>query len=83
MLSANPGKNSSSWQRHCDSRSSNEWPGLRKWQIPQLDEEWIHLVLFDSGVTIDYIHVSTVCIPEPAAIVLLGLGSFVFLKRRK
>ncbi len=31
----------------------------------------------------DYIHVDTICIPEPATIGLLGLGSFVLLRKRR
>jgi hypothetical protein len=35
-----------------------------------------------TGVVLDYIHVDTICIPEPVTIMLLGLGAFS-LRRKK
>jgi len=38
---------------------------------------------FGPGTVLDYIHVDTRCVPEPATIAMLGLGSLVFLKKRR
>jgi hypothetical protein len=52
--------------------------------IPQLPIEWIHLYLVDSGVPIDSIVVATVCVPEPATLLLLGGAGLVgWLRRRR
>jgi hypothetical protein len=54
------------------------------WRIyPNPLEETIFLSVKDSGADIDYITVSTVCIPEPASLCLLGLGALVSVFSRK
>ena len=53
--------------------------------IPQIyPVELIHLYFVDSGVAIDKIVVGTVCVPEPATLLLLGGAAFVgWLRRRR
>jgi hypothetical protein len=52
------------------------------WRIyPNPLNETINISIMDSGADIDYITVSTVCIPEPATLCLLGLGAMLFRKR--
>ena len=38
---------------------------------------------FGPGTVLDYIHVDTKCVPEPATIAMLGFGTLVFLKKRR
>jgi hypothetical protein len=53
--------------------------------IPQIfPVELIRLFFVDSGVAIDKIEVGTVCVPEPATLLLLGGAAFVgWLRRRR
>jgi len=54
------------------------------WRIyPNPENETIFLSIRDSGADIDYITVSTVCVPEPASLCLLGLGALVSVISRK
>ena len=48
-------------------------------------EEDICIGLSDSGETqeLDFIHVSTICVPEPASLALLTIGGFALLRKRK
>jgi len=42
------------------------------------------VVLEDPGILmLDYMHIATECVPDPATMAILGLGSFVVLLRRK
>lgn len=52
-------------------------------EIPQLPVELIHLYFTNSGVGIDRIVVATVCIPEPATLLLLGGAGLIGLLRRR
>jgi hypothetical protein len=56
-----------------------------EWRIPQLyDVELIHLYLVDSGAYVDRVEVGTVCVPEPATLLLLGGATLVgWLRRRR
>jgi hypothetical protein len=56
-----------------------------EWCIPQIyAAEVIHLYLMDTGVAVDSVGVATVCIPEPATLLLLGGAGLVgWLRRRK
>jgi len=56
-----------------------------EWRIPQIyDSETIRLYLVDTGVAIDRIEVATICVPEPATLLLLGGAGLVgWLRRRR
>lgn len=49
---------------------------------PNPTEEWISIMPRDCVVYIDEIVVDTICIPEPATMLILGLGA-VLLRKRK
>jgi hypothetical protein len=50
---------------------------------PNPSSEKIRFTLWDSGAAVDTIIVNTACIPEPATMLLLGLGGIVSLIARK
>jgi len=55
-----------------------------EWRIPQqYDAELIHLYFLDTGVAVDSIEVATVCVPEPATLLLLGGAGLIGLLRRR
>jgi hypothetical protein len=56
-----------------------------EWRIPQIyPVEMVHLYLVDTGVAIDRIEVATICVPEPATLLLLGGAGLVgWLRRRR
>ena len=61
------------------------WKKLEKvWRIrPNPSEEWICFGLEGTGGALDSVCIDTICVPEPATILLLGLGGVVAgLKRR-
>jgi hypothetical protein len=54
------------------------------WRIyPNPLYEDIFLAFHNSGADIDYIIVDTICIPEPATLLILGLGSVLLLAKRR
>jgi len=54
------------------------------WRIePNPNEETICISVTGTGGFVDYITVDTICIPEPATIMLLGLGTLVLIKRKR
>lgn len=55
-----------------------------EWRIPQIYAgEVIHLHFVDSGVAVDNVTVATVCVPEPASLLLLGGAGLVGWLRRQ
>ncbi len=55
--------------------------GVRIWPNPYLEK--IGIMLFPQGgpIYLDYVHIDTICVPEPAMLAILGLGS-ILLRRR-
>lgn len=54
------------------------------WKItPNPNEEKICISVFGTGGFVDYITVDTACVPEPATLALLGLGTLVLIKRKR
>jgi hypothetical protein len=54
------------------------------WRLePNPIEEYIHLELINSGAYLDVLTVDTICwVPEPASLLLLGVGSLLLRKRK-
>lgn len=62
------------------------WKKLEKvWRIcPNPSEEWVCLGFEGTGGSLDWVSVDTICVPEPATMLLLGLGGAVTrLKKRR
>ena len=57
--------------------------GIRIFPNPEIEK--INFVLMGAAAPamLDYIHVDTICIPEPTTICLLAMGSLAFLRRKK
>ena len=54
------------------------------WRIePNPDHEIILLDFINSGSSIDYVTVDTICIPEPATLCLLGLGGLLLGRKKR
>jgi len=54
------------------------------WEIiPNPNEEKICIGISGTGGYVDYITVDTICIPEPATVMLLGLGTLALLTRKR
>ncbi len=49
---------------------------------PNPTEENIKILSIDSTMYVDEIVIDTICIPEPATIFILGLGSLIFIRKR-
>jgi hypothetical protein len=54
--------------------------GILIWPNPELEKI---TMVFGPGTVLDYIHVDTICIPEPATVALLGLGGLALLRRKR
>lgn len=61
------------------------WQKLKiGWRIePNPDVEEIYLAFSNSGAAIDYIFVDTICVPEPATLMLLGIGGLLLTYRKR
>jgi hypothetical protein len=57
--------------------------GVRIWPNPEVEKVGFVIYPTTDLAMLDYIHVDTRCIPEPATIAMLGLGTLVFLKKRR
>lgn len=54
--------------------------GIKIWPNPETEKISMY---FGPGTVLDYIHVDTICIPEPATIALLGLGALSLIRRKR
>lgn len=57
-----------------------------RWEItiePNPTEEMIYVLPFYCNLFVDSIEVDTACIPEPATMLLLGLGGLLTIRKRK
>jgi hypothetical protein len=50
---------------------------------PNPDHEWINYHWLGDLIAVDYVKVSTICVPEPLTIGLLGFGGLMLRRRRK
>lgn len=54
------------------------------WRVePNPEREEVYLLFLDSGASLNYVIVETICIPEPATIGLVIIGGLMLLRRRK
>ncbi|MBN1806252.1 MAG: PEP-CTERM sorting domain-containing protein [Sedimentisphaerales bacterium] len=57
--------------------------GVRIWPNPELEKIGFMLTGAAAPAMLDYIHVDTICIPEPATICMLSLGILSLIRRKK
>lgn len=53
--------------------------GIKIWPNPSWEE--VRFTVLGTGALLDYIHVDTACVPEPATILLLGLSSVILIRK--
>jgi hypothetical protein len=58
--------------------------GVKIWPNPYVEKISFYVMSATGGLAVlDYIHVDTICIPEPATICLLGLGALSLIRRKR
>ncbi|MGD0597791.1 MAG: PEP-CTERM sorting domain-containing protein [Sedimentisphaerales bacterium] len=57
--------------------------GIRISPNPEVEKIGFEIWATTAPAVLDYIHVDTICIPEPATIAILGLGALGLLRKRK
>jgi hypothetical protein len=57
--------------------------GVIIWPNPYVEKINFFVTPVTGPAVLDYIHVDTICIPEPATVALLGLGGLALLRRKR
>jgi hypothetical protein len=57
--------------------------GVRIWPNPYVEKIDFAISTVGAPTVLDYIHVDTICAPEPTTIALLGLGALSLLRRKR
>jgi hypothetical protein len=57
--------------------------GVRIWPNPEVEKVGFVIYATTAPAVLDYMHVDTICIPEPATVALLGLGGLALLRRKR
>jgi hypothetical protein len=57
--------------------------GVKIWPNPEVEKIGFMILGTSAPAVLDYIHVDTICTPEPATIALFGLGALSLIRRKK
>jgi hypothetical protein len=57
--------------------------GVRIWPNPGVEKIQFMILGTTAPAVLDYIHVDTICIPEPATVGILSLGALSLIRRKK
>jgi hypothetical protein len=57
--------------------------GVKIWPNPEIEKIGFLIPGTTAPAVLDYIHVDTICIPEPATICILGFGALSLIRRKK